>query len=402
MVAEHGPVRHADKRSQGKAVHSARMTHDADDSDYHLRLLVDRIPSMLAYWDAELKCRYANGAYERWFGLEAKQVIGIDMHELLGAELFALNEPHIRAALRGEEQIFERIVPGPGGARRNSLAQYIPDVVDGHVRGFLVQVTEITKLKQVEQALETEKALRQELQLQMRRRDELLHERSEMLDAFAHEVRQPLNNASAALQRAMAMLEEEGGQEAACSSLERAMTVLTRMVASVDNTLADGVLLAGGQPVPRQDVDIDLLMGLALSDIDPVERRRVGVVRATSTRTASLNLGFMRLALRNLVVNALAHANPASPVVVRISESDDPLALLIDVCDTGPGIDPELLPRLFERGTRTLRGEAMRTSHGLGLYIVRRVMQMQGGTALLHENGPTGATLRLVLPQLAP
>jgi len=126
------------------------------DSDFklqeaqYLRRLADRVPSMLAYWDRNLICRFANRAYERWFGVDPESLIGTSIRDLLGPELFALNEPHIAGVLRGEEQTFERVVPGPGGVRRRGLAHYQPDVVDGVVVGFFVQVTETTKLKEAE------------------------------------------------------------------------------------------------------------------------------------------------------------------------------------------------------------------------------------------------------------
>lgn len=130
------------------------MNHngDRDASEYLLRV-VEQVPSMLAYWDKDLICRYANRAYQRWFGKDPAALLGTSIRDLLGPELFALNEPYILGALRGEEQTFERVVPGPGGARRHSLATYVPDIVGGAVVGFLVQVTEVTKLKEAEAAL---------------------------------------------------------------------------------------------------------------------------------------------------------------------------------------------------------------------------------------------------------
>jgi len=133
------------------------------DVNYHMRLLVDRVPSMLAYWDRDLRCRFANRAYEKWFGVDSDRLLGTPIQALLGPRLFAMNEPHIRAALAGQRQVFERIVPGPGGVERHSLAEYIPDVVDGVVRGFLVQVTEVTELKQTQAALRREAELRQKV-----------------------------------------------------------------------------------------------------------------------------------------------------------------------------------------------------------------------------------------------
>jgi PAS domain S-box-containing protein len=146
------------------------------DAAYHMRRLVDHLPSMLAYWDHDLRCRFANQAYERWFGVNPDGLIGSSIRDLLGPELFALNEPYIRGALRGEEQVFERVVPGPGGVRRHSLATYVPDIVNGEVVGFMAHVTEVTKLKETEAALRNEVAERTRANDQLRRSEAALRE----------------------------------------------------------------------------------------------------------------------------------------------------------------------------------------------------------------------------------
>ena len=146
------------------------------DTAYHVRRLVDHVPSMLAYWDSDLRCRFANWAYSTWFGVDPESLPGTSIRDLLGPQLFALNEPHIRAALRGEEQLFERIVPGPGGVKRHSLAHYIPDLVDGQVVGFMVQVTEVTRLKETEAALRAEAAQRERAHDLLRRSESALRE----------------------------------------------------------------------------------------------------------------------------------------------------------------------------------------------------------------------------------
>jgi PAS domain S-box-containing protein len=111
-----------------------------------LARIADRIPSMLAYWDRELRCRYANQAYHDWFGVEPATLLGRTLPELLGPELFALNRPYVQGVLAGVEQRFERDVPGPAGVRR-SLAHYLPDRQDGRVAGFIAYVTDVTPLK---------------------------------------------------------------------------------------------------------------------------------------------------------------------------------------------------------------------------------------------------------------
>ncbi|MEZ5703154.1 MAG: ATP-binding protein [Burkholderiaceae bacterium] len=73
----------------------------------------------------------------------------------------------------------------------------------------------------------------------------------------------------------------------------------------------------------------------------------------------------------------------ASPVRVRISSSDDPPVLNIDVSDAGPGIDTEVRAKLF-RGARVAAGAGM----GLGLYIVERVMALHKARS---SSSPPGA-----------
>jgi PAS domain S-box-containing protein len=118
-----------------------------------LRRIVDTIPATLAYWDRSQRCRFAHGAYQQWFGLSPESLIGKHASELSGA-LYPLDLPYIEGALRGEPQEFEREIPDPsGGPPRHSLANYIPDAVDGVVRGFFVLVSDVSTIKRAELAL---------------------------------------------------------------------------------------------------------------------------------------------------------------------------------------------------------------------------------------------------------
>jgi len=141
----------------------------SDGSLLPIRRMVDHVPAMLAYWDLNLQCRFANHAYERWFGVNPDSLVGTSIKGLLGPELFALNEPYIRGALGGTEQLFERAVPGPDGVCRHSLATYVPDMVNGQVVGFIAHVADVTRLKETEAALRTE-AVQREATLEKLRR----------------------------------------------------------------------------------------------------------------------------------------------------------------------------------------------------------------------------------------
>ena len=116
--------------------------------------VLDIIPSMVGYWDKNLLNRFANKAYTSWFGITPEQMFGKHIQFLLGDDLYHSNLPHIEAVLRGEAQTFGRTIPVPDSDEvRYSVAEYIPDIQDGQVQGFYVQVADITMLKRAEDAI---------------------------------------------------------------------------------------------------------------------------------------------------------------------------------------------------------------------------------------------------------
>jgi PAS domain S-box-containing protein len=256
---------------------------------------------------------------------------------------------------------------------------------------------DITENRARQRALEREQALRLHSEEHARELDRLLAERSEMLDVMAHEVRQPLNNASAALQSAEAALSSIGTNSAS-QRVTRAQAVLAQVMASIDNTLAVASLLARPDPIEQVDTDIDTMIAVAIADLPADVRRRIRVERLTQTRTASMDMSLMRLAVRNLLSNALKYSPPESEVVVRVSDSDEPLALVIDVADGGGAIPAEILPRLFSRGARG-KHAGLPSGHGLGLYIVRRVVELHDGRVEVVRNQADGVTFRLWIDQ---
>ena len=115
--------------------------------------VANHISAMIAYWDADQRCVFSNDAYREWFSKSPEQMRGMLLKELLGP-IYEINLPYILAALKGEKQVFERQIPLPGGAVRESISTYTPDVVDGVVRGFSVHVADVTFLREREAALE--------------------------------------------------------------------------------------------------------------------------------------------------------------------------------------------------------------------------------------------------------
>ncbi|TGD88314.1 sensor domain-containing diguanylate cyclase [Mycolicibacterium sp. CH28] len=123
-----------------------------DEELSRLRRLIDRLPAMIGYWDNQLHNVIANDAHRDYFGKTPAEIRGRHIRELLGEAVYASNLPHIRGALAGREQRFEREFVDCEGATRYILACYVPDVVDGTVQGFFVQVTEVTARVEAERA----------------------------------------------------------------------------------------------------------------------------------------------------------------------------------------------------------------------------------------------------------
>lgn len=288
-------------------------------------------------------------------------------------------------------------------ARR--LARQLRSAVEAHVRGGKavseLTIREVADLSDaLSRASEAEAKAMSELQHAREQALAQLKERSDMLDVLAHEVRQPLNNASAALQAATVELSRDGKLTAA-EPLRRAELVLNEVQLSIGNTLAVASLLVGGQRIEGVDTDIDALIEVAIADLPPSEAHRVRIERETNTQTASMEPGLMRLALRNLLSNALRCSPPGAEVIVRVSDSDEPLALILDVIDRGPGIDPARLATLAAGMPPRAERDARGRRRGLGLHIVHRVMELHGGSLRIARTGPEGTTMRLVINQFS-
>lgn len=110
-----------------------------------LRAVLNGIPAMVGYWDAELRNRLANDAYREWFGVSPEELHGIHIRDLLSDAVYEANYPHISKVLDGEPQLFKRTLTDAAGATRFAEVSYMPDLSDGGVQGFFVMVTDITE-----------------------------------------------------------------------------------------------------------------------------------------------------------------------------------------------------------------------------------------------------------------
>ena len=122
------------------------------------RALVDRVPSMLAYFDATLTCLFANRAYAAGMGIAVDEIAGMTMMDILGPQRFAIRSARIRHALEGQAQSFEDVDRRAGGGDRYVLIHYVPQKDGDRVIGFAVEISDISELRHVELALRDSEA----------------------------------------------------------------------------------------------------------------------------------------------------------------------------------------------------------------------------------------------------
>jgi len=129
------------------------------------------------------------------------------------------------------------------------------------------------------------------------------------------------------------------GKLGAAEPMRRAEMVLNEVQQSIGNTLAVASLLMGGGRVEGVDTDIDALIEVAIADMPPGEAWRVRMLRETGTRTATMDPGLMRLALRNLLANALEFSPDGGTIHLALTAG--PRSVSLSVRDHGPGVAPE-------------------------------------------------------------
>ena len=221
---------------------------------------------------------------------------------------------------------------------------------------------------------------------EQRRRDQTRRTR---VAEMAHELRTPL-----AVIRGEAEAIADGVHAATPENLNRirdAAAVIESLVEDLGH-LTDAE--AGPMPIRRSRVDPGEVVAAALDALADTARAagvRLQADLAPGLGPAEWDGARVRRALQNLVANAIRHSPAGSTVTV--SAAPERGGVTLTVADQGPGFEPALLPRAFERGVR----DAASPGSGLGLAIASEIAEAHGGRAQA-ANEPGGAVVRLWLP----
>ena len=176
----------------------------------------------------------------------------------------------------------------------------------------------------------------------------------------------------------------------------------TRMDRLVTDLLRLARLDARQEALERAPCDLQQLFEEVAADLAPsidARRQRITIDVPADAREASVDAAKLHDVVRNLVENAV-HYSPEG-ADVHVGAARDARAYTITVTDSGPGIPPEDLTRVFERFYRVDKSRSRPGGTGLGLAIVKHLVELHGGTVTAANRPEGGAVFTVTLPASA-
>jgi PAS domain S-box-containing protein len=224
--------------------------------------------------------------------------------------------------------------------------------------------------------------------------------KDEFLAVLSHELRTPLN-AIVGYSRLLrgGLLEGEKATRG-LETLERNATWLTQIV---EDVLDVSRIVAGKIRLDVQPVELPLIVDNAVATVQPAADAkgvRMHTLVDPTIGPVSGDPGRLQQVVWNLVSNAVKFTPRHGRVQVRLERVNSHVEIVVS--DTGIGIPPDFLPYVFERFRQAEAGTTRKTGGlGLGLAIVRHIVEMHGGTVEATSPGEgQGATFRVRLPQM--
>jgi signal transduction histidine kinase/DNA-binding CsgD family transcriptional regulator len=215
----------------------------------------------------------------------------------------------------------------------------------------------------------------------------------ELVTLIAHDLRNHL----APIRGRLDLLERRAAREN-YTSIVRDASELRRAVDRLSRLISDLLDIAridqGPFDVRPEPMDLVALVSEAAEALEVPDTRIE--VEAASEMCVVADPVRVRQAVENLLANAVQHAPPGTTVNVRVANEESaprPTALVV-ITDHGPGIDPTLLPHLFERFARSSNSHGL----GIGLFVARQIAEAHGGGVDVTSSSHNGTQFRLLLP----
>ena len=225
--------------------------------------------------------------------------------------------------------------------------------------------------------------------------------KDQFLAVLSHELRQPLNTMLGWLSILRRQHVDPVQQERALDAIERNTRAQARMI---DDLLDIARIEAGKVALDRRAVSLGPLIAETVESLQHEAKAKALTLRTEldpAARFVSADVDRLRQVFTNLLANAIKYTPPGGRVEIRLTAADG--VVRITISDTGIGIEPDLLPHVFEPFRQgDGRSVAPQGGLGLGLAIVREIVEMHGGAVEAESDGrDRGATFIVTLPTIA-
>jgi signal transduction histidine kinase len=277
----------------------------------------------------------------------------------------------------------------------------MPGASDRHVSAS--EASELTsQLRRADERVkELERALRdsyKEAKTARAEADTARRTKDEFLALLGHELRNPLAPILTALE--LMKMREGGGALRERAVIERQVRHLVRLV---DDLLDVSRITRGKIELKRTAVEVCQIVSQAIEMASPLLEERSHNLRVSVPRRGLLvDVDELRMAqvVSNLLTNAAKYTEPGGQIFVTAARESG--TIVVRVKDSGAGISPEILPRVFDmfvQGKQSL--DRTEGGLGLGLTIVRNVVELHGGAVVARSEGQgKGTEMELRLPAL--
>ncbi len=329
-----------------------------------------------------------NGAMVQLFGRMGGDVEPTVLHQ--GRKVPPHEMPLCKAARTGQAvAVMELELRVPNRPVVHAIANAVPlRDAQGRSRGAIAAMVDITARKEVEaQLVETHEQLKAASQ-----------SKDEFLAMLGHELRNPLNAISAAVD-----VLHHGDMPNPLANSARG--IIRRQTLHLSHMIGDLLdmtrILSGKTALVCEPIDLALLVRRTLDTLLlNGETSRHTVESELGEAWVRADAGRLEQVVTHLVGNALKYTPSGRRIAVAVQGQGDEVVL--SVVDEGDGIAPELLPRVFDlfvQGTRALDRRA--GGLGIGLTLVKRLVELHGGT-VSAASSPAGSRFEVRLPRVEP
>jgi two-component system CheB/CheR fusion protein len=361
--------------------------------------IVEAVQIPLVAVDAEMQVMSANQAFEKVFRVSAAELEGRGFFQLCAR---AFDAPGLRAALAdtmGKADGFRGLEIEAEVADRGRVSLSVSARPAPSPKGAPMMVVAIEDVSEARRAERERARLLREAEEAKAEAEGANAAKDLFLAVLSHELRTPLSTILLQAQRLnRGDLAEDSGKRAG-AAIERAIKTQAQLI---DDLLDVSRIASGKLKMELQDLEMGSVVATALDAVESLAAKKSITIETVipadeSVGTVSGDPLRMRQVVWNLVSNAIKYTPEGGHINVTLDATDGHAR--IRVHDNGRGIDSALLPHVFERFVQAAGVSTRAQGLGLGLTIVKNVVEAHGGTVQAESPGlGKGATFTVLLP----